>query len=355
MTTGAARGSAQWHPAVAEALAQFPIIDGHNDLPWAARADKLTPYSVEGLKDDLHGRYMTDLPRLREGGVGAQFWSVFVPSSMPEPEAVVATLEQIDYVHRLVARYPGDLVLARTADDVRAAWQSGRIASLLGAEGGHSIGGSLAVLRDLARLGVRYMTLTHNDNTSWADAAVTEPEHGGLTDFGREVVREMNDIGMLVDLSHVSADTMRAALDESSKPIIFSHSSCRAQCDHPRNVPDDVLEQLPTNGGVVMITFVPTFLSDDYVEWREKNDRQGPKPPVTIGDVVRHIEHAREVAGIDHIGLGGDYDGYDDFPPELQDVSTYPLVLNRLAERGWSTEEIGKLTGGNLLRVLGDA
>lgn len=343
------------HPLVAEALRAFPIIDGHNDLAWAAREDTTDRYSVEGLDaSHPHGRFQTDLPRLRAGGVGAQFWSVYSSSTLPGPEAVVATLEQIDFVHRLVARYPDDLALAWSADDVRAAWRSGRIASLLGAEGGQSIGGSLAVLRELARLGVRYMTLTHNDNTDWADSATDEPVHGGLSDVGREIVREMNDVGMLVDLSHVSADTMRAALDETRAPVIFSHSSCRALCAHPRNVPDDVLRRLAVNGGVVMVAFVPPFLTDEYAQWLMAG-REGPKPLVTIDDLVRHIEHARDVAGVDHIGLGGDYDGFDDFPVGLEDVSRYPLVLERLAERGWSAADLGKLTGGNLLRVLGDA
>lgn len=342
------------HPAVVEALAAFPVIDGHNDLAWAAREDATDRYGVGGLDAaSAHGRFQTDLPRLRAGGVGAQFWSVYVPSTLPEPEAVVATLEQIDFVHRFVARHPDDLALAWSADDVRAAWASGRIASLLGAEGGHSIAGSLPVLRELARLGVRYMTLTHNDNTAWADSATDEPVHGGLTDFGRQVVREMNDVGMIVDLSHVSAQTMHAALDETRTPVIFSHSSCRALCGHPRNVPDDVLQRLDTNGGVIMIAFVPPFLTDDYAAWM-RGGSEGPKPPVTIDDLVRHVEHARDVAGIDHIGLGGDYDGFEDFPPGLEDVSGYPRLLERLAERGWSATDLGKLTGANLLRVLGD-
>lgn len=342
------------HPVVLEALREFPIIDGHNDLPWASRVDATAPYSVEGLNENLHARFRTDIPRLRQGGVGGQFWSVFVPSSLPEPEAVVATLEQIDYVHRLVDRYPSDLVLATTANDVRSAWESGRIASLMGIEGGHSIGGSLGVLREFARRGVRYMTLTHNDNTRWADSAAAIPEHNGLTEFGHDVIREMNAVGMIVDLSHVAETTMNAALETTSKPVIFSHSSCFSQCNHPRNVPDDVLNKLARNGGVIMITFVPTFLSEEYSDWREAG-RVGPKPEVTLQDVVRHIEHARDLIGIDHIGLGGDFDGYEDFPPALQDVSTYPAVLECLAENGWSAAEIGRLTGGNLLRVLGDS
>jgi membrane dipeptidase len=341
------------NPTTREALTSFPVIDGHNDLAWAAREDA-DRYSVEGLGADPHSRFQTDLPRLRAGGVGAQFWSVYVPSTLAAGDAVQATLEQIDFVHRFVARYPDDLALAWTADDVRAAWAEGKIASLLGAEGGQSIGGSLEVLRMLARLGVRYMTLTHNDNSPWADSATDEPVHGGLSEFGREVVREMNACGVIVDLSHVSVDTMNDTLDMTTKPVIFSHSSCRALCGHVRNVPDAVLKRLPENGGVIMIAFVPPFLSDDYAKWFVAGGI-GPKPKVTVDDVVAHIEHAREVAGLDHIGLGGDYDGFDDFPEALADVSGYPRVLDRLAERGWSADEIGKLTGGNLLRVLDTA
>lgn len=343
------------HPLVAAALALTPVIDGHNDLPWRSWEDPVTPYGVEGLgRDAPHGRFDTDIPRLRTGGVGGQFWSVYVPVEITGAEAVKATLGQIDFVHRLVERYPDDLVLARTGDDVRAAVASGRIASLLGAEGGHCIDDSLAVLREFARLGVRYLTLTHNTNTAWADAATDEPVHGGLTDFGREVVHEMNRVGMLVDLSHVSPGTMRDALDATSAPVVFSHSSCRAECDHPRNVPDEILRRLPENGGVVMISFPPPFLSEAYAAWFRAGG-QGPKPRVTVDDAVRHIEHARAVAGIDHIGLGGDYDGFDDFPEGMADVTAYPLVLTRLAENGWSAHELAKLTGGNILRVLDEA
>ena len=250
------------HPAAREAIQLAPIIDGHNDLPWEARVNR--GYSVEGLDGDLRGLGHTDIARLRLGGVGAQFWSVYAPCDEKGADAVTYTLEQIDFVRRMIARYPETFQYAWTGDDVRAAWRSGRIASLLGAEGGHCIDGSLAVLRQLARLGVRYMTLTHNENTTWADSATDEPEHGGLTDFGRDVVREMNALGMLVDLSHVAATTMHDALDVSTSPVIFSHSSCRAVNDHPRNVPDDVLERLPANGGVLMVSFVPSFVSDAF-------------------------------------------------------------------------------------------
>jgi membrane dipeptidase len=344
-----------FHPVVAEALSLSPVIDGHNDLPWRSREDSYAPYSVEGLgADDAHGRFDTDIPRLRAGGVGGQFWSVYVPVELTGADAVTATLEQIDFVHRLVDRYPDDLALARSGDDVRRAWQDGRIASLLGAEGGHSIDDSLAVLREFARLGVRYLTLTHNTNTAWADSATDTPAHGGLTDFGREVVREMNRVEMLVDLSHVSAQTMSDALDTTTAPVIFSHSSCRAECSHPRNVPDEILRRLSDNRGVVMISFPPVFLTEEYAAWFRAGE-QGPKPVVTIDDAVRHIEHARDVAGIDHIGLGGDYDGFDDFPEGMADVTAYPRVLTRLAERGWSALDLAKLTGGNILRVLDEA
>ncbi len=343
------------HPVVADALALHPIIDGHNDLPGRSREDRVTPYSVEGLGAyEAHGRFDTDIRRLREGGVGGQFWSVFVPCELQGGDAVVATLEQIDFVHRFAARYPDDLALVRTGAEARAAIAQGRIASLLGAEGGHSIADSFGVLREFARLGVRYLTLTHNEHTAWADSATATPVHGGLTETGREIVREMNRIGMLVDLSHVSPDTMRDALDVTRAPVIFSHSSCRAVTDHVRNVPDDVLARLAGNGGVVMISFPPPFLSDDYAAWY-RGDRSSPKPRVTAHDVVRHIEHARAVAGIDHIGIGGDYDGFDDFPEGMADVTGYPLVLDLLAERGWTATELAKLTGGNILRVLDEA
>ena len=359
-------------------LAEHPLVDGHNDLPWAAR--ELTRYDFEAL--DVSGRLtstQTDLPRLREGGVGAQFWSVFVPSTLPEGEAVVATLEQVDAVHRMVATWPGELALALTADDVEAARAGGRIASLLGAEGGHSIGSSLAALRALDALGVRYLTLTHNDNTPWADSATDVPAAGGLTAFGHEVVREMNRLGMLVDLSHVAATTMRDALATTEAPVVFSHSSALALCDTPRNVPDDVLAALPGNGGVCMVTFVPEFVSPDTAAWRveaaaaaaevgvDAKDweafgrftaewaREHPKPDATIAQVADHVEHVREVAGLDHVGIGGDYDGTDTFPVGLEDVSGYPRLVAELLDRRWSDDEVARLVRGNALRVLRDA
>ncbi|MCL3817297.1 dipeptidase [Aeromicrobium wangtongii] len=336
-------------PAAIEASGLAPLIDGHNDLAWAARETRA--YSVAGLDGDMTGTFHTDIARLRRGAVGGQFWSVYSPSDIPAAEAVTYTLEQIDCVHRLIERYPDDFAYAWSGDDVRRAWREGRIASLLGAEGGHSIDGSLAVLRELARLGVRYMTLTHNDNTPWADSATDEPVHGGLTDFGREVVAEMNRLGMLVDLSHVAATTMHDALDVSTAPVIFSHSSCRAVTDHPRNVPDDVLERLPANGGVIMIAYVPFFVSQDVADW-STGDRSSPIPASTVDDVVAHIEHARDVAGVDHIGIGSDYDGVDVFPDRMGDVTGHAVVLDRLAERGWSSGDLAKLMGDNLLRVL---
>lgn len=382
---------------VAEALRSTPVVDGHNDLPVALRAR--SGYSVEGLADgrpDLH----TDLPRLRAGGVGAQFWSVYVSSELPEPEAVVATLEQIDAVYRLVARYPEALRMAYTAADVEKSFADGRIASLLGVEGGHSLAESPGVLRSYARLGVRYVTLTHNDNTSWADSATDEPGVGGLDDTGRAIVADLNRTGILVDLSHVAESTQRAALTASTAPVLFSHSSARALNDHPRNVTDPVLELLRDNGGVLQLTFVPYFISAQVAEWAEElqgeRERLGlaadtwrwpraprpgedpatvaeehadlfdtspddrlrrwleahPRPEVTVAEVADHVEHARDVAGVDHIGLGGDYDGVDHQPAGLADVSGYPVLLGELAGRGWSRTELEALTGRNVLRVL---
>jgi len=363
---------------VAALLEKHPVWDGHNDLPWELREQ--VSYDLEAL--DVAQRLTTthtDLPRLREGGVGAQFWSVYVPSTLQGGAAVTATLEQVDCVLRLVERYPDTLRLARTAADVEQAWRDGRIASLMGAEGGHSIDGSLAVLRMLHALGVRYMTLTHNDNVPWADSATDAEVLGGLSGFGEDVVREMNRIGMLVDLSHTSAGTMRHALRVTSAPVIFSHSSARAVCDVPRNVPDDVLGTLATNGGVCMVTFVPQFVSPDVARWRDEGARAAaeegirnadigafepfvarwradhPQPRSTLADVVAHVEHVREVAGVDHVGLGGDYDGTPTLPEGLDDVTGYPRLLAALADNGWSDADLAKLTSGNVLRVLHDA
>ncbi|WP_144751769.1 dipeptidase [Curtobacterium pusillum] len=324
----------------------FPVIDGHNDLPWERR--ETHDSGVEGI-DSEEGSLHTDLPKLRAGGVVGQFWSVFVPCDEPDP--VRATLQQVDVAHRIIERYPDTLALARTAAEVRAAIDSGRIASLLGAEGGHAIGDDLAVLRDLARLGVRYMTLTHNDDTPWADSATGSHPHGGLTDRGREVVAEMERIGMLVDLSHTAPTTMRDTLDVATQPVVFSHSSTVAVNDHPRNVPDDVLGRLADNGGVVMITFVPQFVSAAYASWLAAGSAGSP-PPVTVADVADHVEHARDVAGAAHIGLGGDYDGTPVLPADLRDVSRYPVLAAELQWRGWGAGDLRALAGGNVLRVL---
>ena len=363
---------------VTELLRRHPLIDGHNDLPWEAR--RQSGYDFDQL--DLSGRLdttHTDLPRLRAGGVGAQFWSVWVPASLPDGVAVIQTLEQIDAVHQMVARYGDQLGFARTADELEAVFASGRIASLMGAEGGHSIGCSLAALRMLHVLGVRYLTLTHNDNVPWADSATDVPACGGLSAFGFEVVREMNRIGMLVDLSHVSADTMRDALRVSEVPVIFSHSSARVVCDMTRNVPDDVLEALGQKGGICMVTFVPDFVSPAAGQWRKEASlaalevgvkptdhlafdvfaatyrKKHAKPTATIDQVVAHIEHVREVAGVDHVGIGGDFDGTQDLPIGLEDVSGYPRLFVALADRGWSYQDLTKLAGGNILRVMREA
>lgn len=366
-------------------LRAAPVFDGHNDIAFALR-DKvdydLDRMDISEPQPELH----TDIPRLRAGGVGAQFFSVFVPGTLPEPEAVVATLEQIDCVRRIVEKYPTTFRAARSAAEVRAAFADGKIAALMGAEGGHSIASSLGVLRSMRALGVAYMTLTHNQNTPWADSATDEPAHHGLSEFGREVVAEMNRIGMLVDISHVAPATMRDALAASAAPVIFSHSSCRAITDHVRDAPDDVLTALADNNGVIMLTFVPAFVSQECADhaaaeaterariglgdyqfdddagadaelvaelrgWQERH----PAPRATIGDVADHIDHARAVAGVNHVGIGGDYDGVPQLPVGLEDVSRYPAVLEELTERGWSNDDLAALTSGNILRVLRDA
>ncbi|WP_306323776.1 MULTISPECIES: dipeptidase [unclassified Streptomyces] len=361
-------------------LAEFPVVDGHNDLPWALREQVTYDIDARDIAVDQSAHLHTDLARLRAGGVGAQFWSVYVRTDLSGDAAVSATLEQIDCVDQLIARYAGELREARTAADMEAARKEGRIASLKGAEGGHSINNSLATLRALYALGVRYMTLTHNDNIAWADSATDEPGVGGLSAFGREVVREMNREGMLVDLSHVAATTMRAALDVSEAPVIFSHSSSRAVCEHPRNIPDDVLERLPGNGGVAMATFVPKFVLQAAVDWTAAADdnlrshgfhhldtspeamklhrafeEARPRPVATVATVADHLDHMREVAGVDHIGIGGDYDGTAFTPDGLDDVSGYPNLIAELVDRGWSRADLAKLTWRNAVRVLGDA
>jgi membrane dipeptidase len=326
-------------------LAERSVFDGHNDLPWAIREDAVAPRDLEAYDLLSRTRGQTDLPRLREGGVGAQLWSVYVPAELPGGFAR-AQLEQIELARRMIARYPAHLALASTADEAQRAMREGRVASLLGMEGGHAIENSLGALRAFFDLGVRAMTLTHSKTLDWADSATDASRHGGLTRFGEEVVREMNRLGMLVDLSHVSDETMEDALRVSLAPVIFSHSSARALCDHPRNVPDAVLAKMKANGGVVMVTFVNAFLSPGWA------NASGPKTAVPLSLVADHVEHVRRVAGVDHVGLGGDYDGNDAWPEGLSDVSGYPRLIAELARRGWSDEDLGKLASGNVLRVL---
>ncbi len=359
-------------------LRDAPLIDGHNDLLWALRSARLeAPEEPEPDVSQPLEAFMTDLPRLRAGGVAAQFWSVYVPSDLPPHEAVTQTLEQIDACHRLVGRYPDHLGLARTADHVERVASSGRIASLIGMEGGQSIGCSLGALRMMARLGAGYMTLTHNDDTPWADSATGERAHGGLTRFGEEVVREMNRLGVLVDCSHVSDDVMRQAIEVSEAPVVFSHSSARALADVPRNVPDDVLEQVGRTGGVVMIAFVPWFVTQRGAEINREGmvvvrrlREEHPGDPlavekaidlwfadqgevdVTPANVADHIDHVRDVAGVDAIGIGGDYDGVVSMGQHLTDVSTYPLVFAELKDRGYTDEELRQIAGRNVLRLM---
>lgn len=326
----------------------IPVIDGHNDLAWASRLQ--LGYSTEGLDRPIDG-FHTSIDRLRAGGVGGQFWSVWVDAALEGADQVTATLEQIDFVHRLVQEYPEDLSLATTAAEARAAMADGRIASLIGIEGGSQIGGSLGALRQYARLGARYMTLTWSVTTDWADSATDESRHGGLNDFGREVVREMNRIGMLLDLAHVSPATMRDALDASTRPVVVTHSCALALCDHPRNVPDDVIERIGHGGGVVMVAFVPSFVSQARHDWVESG-AEGDAPAVTIADVANHIDHIRDIAGVQSVGLGADYDGTDAMPSGLGDVSGYQDLLDELRGRGWSTGELELLAHGNVLRTL---
>ncbi len=355
-------------------LQRHPVIDGHNDLPWTIRTETEGLGDVEAydLRRPTSGQ--TDLARLRAGGVGGQFWSVYVPPI--ENGSARLQLEQIDLARRMIARYPEDLERATTSGEVAQALKEGRIASLLGIEGGHAIENSLGALRAYSDLGVRYMTLTHSTSLDWADSSAEEPRHGGLTRFGEEVVREMNRLGMLVDLSHVSPETMEDALRVSAAPIIFSHSSARAVCDHHRNVPDEILRELPENGGVVMITFVAAFVSPEYAAasrplWKEYEERSKeisdpaarqalwreiearmPDIRVTLGEVADHIEHVRRIAGVDHIGLGGDYDGNDAWPEGLEDVTGYPKLFAELIRRGWSDADLARLASGNILRVM---
>ena len=361
-----------------ELLRAAPLIDGHNDLLWALRAAHLE--APEDPEPDVSVNtpvLMTDVPRLRAGGVGGQFWSVYVPSDLPGHEAVTQTLEQIDAFYRLMARYPEHLEHTRSAADVERARDAGRIASMIGVDGGQSIGNSLGALRMLARLGASYMTLTHNDDLAWADSATGSHPHGGLTRFGEEVVREMNRLGVLVDCSHVSDDVMRQAIDVSEAPVVFSHSGARALADVPRNVPDDVIELVGRTGGVVMATFVPWFVTNQGAEenrawWAELHrlrevhgtdrdavdrsidawEQEHPPPSVTAGNVADHIDHIRAIAGIESIGVGGDYDGVSTMGDELVDVSTYPLVFEELRARGYGDDDLRAIAGGNVLRLM---
>jgi membrane dipeptidase len=356
---------------------QSPLIDGHNDYPWALRENNIER-DINKLDIRMpQPSLMTDIPRLREGGLGGQFWSVYVPATMQGQTAVRATFEQIDVVHRMTKKYPETFELARTAADVERIFKSGKIASLIGMEGGHSIDNSLATLRMFYAVGARYMTLTHGSNIAWADSGTDTPKLNGLSKFGEEVVREMNRMGMLVDLSHTSPDTMDDAIRVAEAPVIFSHSVARALNDHGRNVPDSILQQLPKNGGVVMVTFVPGFLSPEVnahgKRQQEERDRlralypndaakvdaelktwltANPEPRATLAQVADHIDHIRKVAGIDHIGIGSDFDGITSVPVGLEDVSKYPALTAELLKRGYADGDVKKILGLNVLRAL---
>ena len=354
-------------------LRKVPLIDGHNDLAWAVRKDG--HLGVADL-DRLQPSLQTDLVRLQSGRVGGQFWSVYVPCRFKGSDAVAATIEQIEFVHRMIEHFPNNLALATSAKQVEDAFATGRVASLLGAEGGHCIGESLGILRAFYRLGVRYLTLTHNENTSWAEAA-TDVSIGGLRPFGYEVISEMNLLGMLVDLAHTSRSTALASIQASRAPVVMTHSSCRELVDHPRNVDDETMRALADAGGVMMLTFVPSFISAECAEWdaalRRKAVSQGmdprdldvlrelekeqelPRPKATLSHVIEHLEYAREIVGVESIGLGGDYDGMSEVPVGLEDVSCYPALFAALLERGWSVTDCTKLAGQNILRVLHEA
>jgi membrane dipeptidase len=383
IASAASAAFAQTDPRVERIFRDVPLIDGHNDLPWEYRErvkNHLAEIDIRNDQSTLEKPLMTDIPRLRKGGLGAQFWSVYVPVTLKGADAVQATLEQIDDVHRLAAIYPETFALALTADDVVRIHKSGKIASMIGVEGGHSINNSLAVLRHLYDAGARYMTITHSSNNDWADSATDAPQHAGLTNFGKAVIGEMNRLGMLVDLSHVSPQTMNAALDVTAAPVIFSHSSARALTNHARNVPDDVLRRLPQNGGVVMVTFVPGFVSEKVraygaertaLEARLKELNQGqpekvkdeleawdkanPKVRATLSDVADHVEHIIDVAGEDHVGIGSDFDGITSTPQDLESVADYPKLFTELLRRGHSVDQLKKLAGLNVLRVMKQA
>jgi membrane dipeptidase len=369
----------QTDPALEHArklLRSTPLVDGHNDLPWTIREYKEAPRDV--ARYDLRGSVPghTDLARLKTGLLGAQFWSVYVPGEIKDSGYARVQLEQIDIARRLIAAYPDRFAPALAADDIKREFKRGRIASFLGMEGGHAIENSLGTLRAYYALGVRYMTLTHNVTLDWADAALDSARHDGLTDFGREVVREMNRLGMLVDLSHTSPAAMSDALDVAEAPVIFSHSSARALVNHKRNVPDSILARLPKNGGVVMVTFVPDFVSQEVADWAETYDSVGkelgrtvsdtaertrrltewstvnPRPRATLAQVADHIDHIRKVAGVEHVGIGSDFDGIENVPVGLEDVSTFPALFAELIRRGWSDDDLRKLAGENLQRAL---
>lgn len=375
-------------PAMEAALAALdvaPVFDGHNDTPLQLRIrleNQINRFDFQdtlvSARSDPFGRAMhTDIIRLRKGRVGAQYWSVYVPANLPEAEAVQMTMEQIDVTKRLIDRFPDDLAFAVTADDVENAIAQGRIAGLLGMEGGHSIGSDLGVLRQMYALGARYMTLTHSSNTPWADSATDEPEHGGLSDFGKDVVREMNRIGMLVDLSHVSEETMIDALQVARAPVIFSHSGAKSVTGHARNVPDSVLERLPANGGIVMVVALPGFLNEERRQWHSRReaedarlkalnqgrpdivaaaleewDAANPEPATLVTDMADHIDHIRAIAGVESIGIGADFDGMPTGPVGFEDVSGYPALFAELVRRGYSQPELEMIASRNALRVL---
>jgi membrane dipeptidase len=377
-TALSAQSTTDWVARARALMATAPLVDGHNDLPWAMRQAARYDFGKVDIRQS-QPKLQTDIARLREGRVGAQFWSVYVSPTLAGQEAVTATLEQVDAVHELARRYSDVFEIARTADDVHRIFRGGKIASLIGMEGGHSIDSSLGALRMFHRLGARYMTLTHGDNVPWADSATDVPGENGLSLFGEAVVREMNWLGMLVDLSHVSPDTMTDALRVSEAPVIFSHSSARALCNVPRNVPDEVLRLLPRNGGVVMVTFVPSFVSQAVADYWDRRRDQGkawkaqhadeagrkaaeaawvaanPVPKATLAQVADHIDHVRKVAGIDHVGIGSDFDGIDEGPAGLEDVSKFPALVAELLRRGYRDEDVARVTGGNVMRVLRQA
>jgi membrane dipeptidase len=377
-----AASAAQQTPEIAAEtlLSKTPIIDGHNDTPEQLRelfGNDFSKFDLQALPADILSKTHTDIPNLRKGHVGGQFWSVWVDPALPKHEAVTRTLEQIDTVKRMVERYPDTFQMALTVADIDAAMKKKRIASLIGMEGGHSIGGSLAILREMYRAGARYMTITHFLTTDWADSATDAPKHEGLSPFGVEVIKEMNRLGMIADISHVAETTMHDVLDVSTAPVLFTHSNARALLDHPRNVPDTVLKRLPANGGVVMVTFVPIYLSPDVLQWDRDKAAQvarfkasfvgnpdgekaameawiaaNPSPKATIKQVADMIDHVRNIAGIDHIGIGGDFGGVDTLPAGLENVSKYPALFAELLRRGYSEKDLAKIAQGNVLRVM---